>query len=208
MKTFVRFITSASLAMMLIWPAGCGQEEARSDDFHTSGSREADQRAEQRIAQASQIRGSEVGGDGEFDEKNKSLYDRLGGEAGIKAIVDDFVDRAIADPRVNWSREGVKTGGFLGFRDKPIEWDASAQNVARLKQHIAAFLAVAAGGPTEYRGRDLGESHKGMDITNAQFDAAVGDLKASMDRLSVPTTEQKELLSIIESTRPHIVEVR
>ena len=51
-------------------------------------------------------------------------------------------------------------------------------------------------------------AHTGMQITNTQFDASVGDLKATLDKLQIPTAEQKELLAIIESTRPQIVEVR
>ena len=42
----------------------------------------------------------------------------------------------------------------------------------------------------------------------AEFDAAVGDLKATMDKLGVANPEQKELLAIIESTRPQITEKR
>jgi hemoglobin len=47
-----------------------------------------------------------------------------------------------------------------------------------------------------------------MHISNAEFDAAIGDLKASLDKLRIPNKEQKELLAIVESTRPEIVEVR
>ena len=47
-----------------------------------------------------------------------------------------------------------------------------------------------------------------MRITNPEFDAAVGDLKATLDKLQIPNTEQKELLAIVESTRPQIVTVR
>jgi hemoglobin len=50
--------------------------------------------------------------------------------------------------------------------------------------------------------------HKGMAITNAEFDAAVGDLKATLDKLGVGTDEQKELLAVIESTRPQVAEQR
>jgi hemoglobin len=207
MQSFTRLIVLASLTL-LAWPGGCAEEAARDRDFHTSGSREADQRAEQRIARTRQIRGEKAGGEGLFAEENQPLYDRLGGDEGIGAIVDDFVDRALADPRVNWRREGVRSGGFLGIRDKSMTWQAGAQDIARLKKHIADFLAVSTGGPTEYRGQDLADAHEGMKITNAQFDAAVGDLKASMDRLAVPTKEQKELLAVVETTRPHIVEVR
>ena len=52
------------------------------------------------------------------------------------------------------------------------------------------------------------QAHQGLVITNAEFDAAVGDLKATLDKLGMATPEQKELLSIIESTRPQVVEER
>ena len=51
-------------------------------------------------------------------------------------------------------------------------------------------------------------THAAMHIGNPEFDAALGDLKASLDRLQIPNKEQKELLSIIESTRPQIVTAR
>ena len=48
----------------------------------------------------------------------------------------------------------------------------------------------------------------GLHISNAEFDASVGDLKATLDKLQVPNPEQKELLAIIESTRPQVAEER
>jgi len=47
-----------------------------------------------------------------------------------------------------------------------------------------------------------------MHITNPEFDAALGDLKASFDKLQIPNKEQKELLAIVETTRPEIVQER
>ena len=47
-----------------------------------------------------------------------------------------------------------------------------------------------------------------MHISNPEFDAVMGDLKASLDKLKVPNVEQKELLAIVESTRPEIVTER
>ncbi len=47
-----------------------------------------------------------------------------------------------------------------------------------------------------------------MHITNSEFDAAIGDLKASLDKMRIPNREQKELLAIVESTRPQIVTER
>src|SRR5918993_6036298 len=91
------------IAALLI---GCGNKEKEDRDFHTSGSREADQRAEQQVAKVQQLRGE--GGD-EAAAK-KSLFARLGGEKGIDTIVDDGLNRAMSDPRVNVRRRGVMQG--------------------------------------------------------------------------------------------------
>ncbi len=128
-------------------------------------------------------------------EPAKSLYDRLGGETGIRALVDDFVPRAAADEKVNFTRKG--TGH---------EWQATPQNVAQFKERMVQFLGVATGGPQKYQGQDLGTAHKGMKITDREFDALADDLKQSLAKLSVPPREQKELLDIVASTRGVIVE--
>ena len=80
--------------------------------------------------------------------------------------------------------------------------------MAAVKQHIAQFLALSTGGPTVYEGKEMKATHAGMAISNAEFDASVGDFKMSLDKLNVATDEQKELLAIIESTRPQIVSER
>lgn len=201
-KTSQRFYPSFVIAVTLL--AGCGSKEKQDRDFHTSGSREADQRAEQRVAKVQQLRGE--GGDEAAPKK--SLFDRLGGEKGVNLIVDDWINRALADPRVNWERKGITQGGFSLRRSRSIEWQATPQAVARMKKHIAQFIAVATGGPAKYEGREMTEVHGGMHVSNANFDAAIGDLKASLDKLGLPTEEQKELLAIVESTRPQIASER
>jgi hemoglobin len=208
--------------------AGCGSKDAEDRTFFTSGNREADQRAEQRIAKDQQLRGE---GEGKHPMKSDSkeakaiaatspaapkgktnakppLYQRIGAEAGISAIVDDFVTRALADPRVNWERKGVASGGTLGFGKRSMYWDPSADNVNRLKKHLAQFITLATGGQPTYDGKEMREAHWGMKITNAEFDASIGDLKATLDKLGVAIDEQKELLSVVESTRPQVVEER
>jgi hemoglobin len=187
---------------------GCASDEAKDRDFFTSGSREADQRAEQRIAKTQQLRGEGEGGADTANVK-KSLYERLGGEQGVRAIVDDFVTRALADPRVNWERKGIERGGMNIFkRNQSVEWKPTADRVETLKKHLSQFIALSTGGPSTYEGRDMREVHRGLHISNAEFDAAVGDLKATLDKVGVPTEEQKELLAIIESTRPQVAEKR
>ena len=202
---------ASAVALSLALAAGCGNPEQKDRDFHTSGSREADQRAEQRVAKIQQLRGE--GSENEKDGKGgvkvkRSLYERLGGQEGIALIVEDWVNRAIADPRVNWERKGITKGGFGFDRGQSVQWQNTPDNGNRMKKHIAQFIAVSTGGPPQYQGKDMRSSHSGLRITNAEFDASVGDLKASLDNLGLPVEEQKELLAIIESTRPQIAAAR
>ncbi|HEV2293111.1 MAG TPA: group 1 truncated hemoglobin [Tepidisphaeraceae bacterium] len=203
-NTSIRHLRSPVLILAALLLGGCGNKEQQDRDFHTSGSREADQRAEQRIAKAQQLRGE--GGD--EPAVKKSLFERLGGDAGIDKIVEDWINRAMSDPRVNWRRSGLKRGGFSFWRSRSLEWKGDAQAVARMKKHIAQFVKIATGGPATYGGRPMKDVHANMSITNANFDAAVGDLKATLDKLGVPTEEQKELLAIIETTRPQVATER
>src|SRR5262249_15289248 len=125
----------------------------------------------------------------------KSLYDRLGGEPAITAVVDEFVARAAGNPKVNFTRKG--TGQ---------EWEATPANVRVLKKHLVALIGMVTGGPQKYEGRSMKEAHKGMQITSAEFDALAGDLKATLDKFKVPAQEQQELFKIIGSTKDDIVE--
>jgi hemoglobin len=125
----------------------------------------------------------------------KSLYDRLGGEAAITKVVDDFVARAASDPKVNFTRKGTAK-----------EWQATDPNVSHLKKMLVQFISFATGGPQQYAGRDMKTVHAGMKITGPEFDALAADLKASLDALKVPAMEQAELLTIVGSTRKDIVE--
>lgn len=225
--------TVLSLATALAVVSGCGGKAAqkKNSDFFTSGSREADQRADQRMAKAEQLSGTGEGA-GEKDVKKAqvtdsntnspangtnqaaqvqgklSLYDRLGREGGISNIVADFTPRALQDPRVNWDRKGVTQGGFSVHAGKSVTWDANPENVKMLQTHLVQFLVLATGGPAHYEGKEIKTDHANMHISNPEFDAVMGDLKASLDRLRIPNTEQKELLSIVESTRPLIVTER
>ncbi len=179
------FIMIAAVAVQ-----GCGG--SGDTQVSSSGSPEADQRADLRV-------GSQDG----RGQDARTLYERLGGEPTVTAIVDDLAARTIADPRVNFERKDVRSG-MLSGRVKP--WDPSPEHVEEFKRHMVEFITLAAGGPAEYTGRDMHTVHKGMKITNNEFDAMVGDLKTSMDRVGVKTREKRDLLAVIETTRKEIVE--
>lgn len=216
-------VSFALACLALVTFVGCGGRGGKQkDEFFTSGSREADQRATQRMAKEEQLAGQPSGEKssantptGRTDAKSAeeqarlTLFERLGGEEGITAVVDDFVPRALADPRVNWERRGGKSGGvFRRNRTESVAWEPNEQNVGTLKKHLVQFIALATGGPAQYDGKDIKAAHAGLGISNPEFDAVIGDLKASLDKLRIGTKEQKELLAIVESTRPQIVTER
>ena len=142
-KTIFRVVV-LPLAVVLFGGCGAGQQQ-HSRGFFTSGDREADQRADQRMAAAQQLKDTKSGAQPASDTQ-KPLYDRLGGEGGIRDIVDDFTTRAMNDPRINWTRKGVTRGGVI-HRGDSVEWNPTDPNVEQMKKHIAQFLALSTGGP-------------------------------------------------------------
>ena len=181
---------------------GCASNNDGND--FTSGNVEADQRGSALVSKdkkKSSDRSKDV------TEEKTTLYDRLGGEERIRLIVDDFVTRVLEDPRVNWTRQGVSKSG-LSLRRRSVEWSATPENVARLKKHLVQFICVAGGGPAKYDGKPIKPTHAGMRITEPEFDAAIGDLKATLDKLDVPADVQKDLLAIFQSTRLEIAQKR
>ena len=124
-----------------------------------------------------------------------SLYTRLGGEPAIKAVVDDFVARAAGDPKVNFTRVGTA-----------MAWNPSESNVAHLKLGLVNLIGQLTGGPQKYTGRDMKTVHRGMMITDAEFNALAADLAASLDKFNVPAKEKGELMTIVAGTRGDIVE--
>jgi hemoglobin len=126
---------------------------------------------------------------------DKSLFERLGGEVAIRAVISDFVDMSAADPKVNFTRKGIAGA----------EWDATPENVQKLKDRLTEFVAQGTGGPQKYTGEAMKAVHKNMKITNAEFDAMAGHLKVALKKHNVPQKEQTELLAIVESTRKDIV---
>lgn len=119
----------------------------------------------------------------------KSLYDRLGGYNAVAAVVDDFVGRLVADKQFERF--------FVGH---------STDSKKRIRQHIVDQFCAAAGGPCIYTGRTMKDSHMGLGISEADWNAAAKHLVASLDKFKVPEPEKKELLAFVTSLKGDIVE--
>jgi hemoglobin len=120
-----------------------------------------------------------------------TLYERLGGVYSIATVVEDLIDRVMDDPRLNANprvdeaHHRVSRAGFKYLATELVCW--------------------AAGGPQQYSGRSMRESHQHLLITATEWDAFLDDLQQSLDTFAVPPAEQAELKAIVASTRADIV---
>lgn len=124
--------------------------------------------------------------DATFYQKQRSLYQRLGGMEAITAVVEDFVGNVARDKRIN---------RFFAKTDIP-----------RLKRQLVAQICAGSGGPCVYRGRSMKDAHRGLGIRNRHFNALVQDLVKSLDKFNVPAREKGELLALLGPMRRDIVE--
>jgi len=122
-------------------------------------------------------------------QNGDSLYKRLGGYDALAAVTDDFIGRLATD----------KTLGrfFVG---------ASDNSKTRIRQLVLDQLCAATGGPCVYIGRDMKTAHKGMGITEEDWNIAVKHLVATMTKFKVPEREQKEVAGALTTLKADIVE--
>lgn len=108
-----------------------------------------------------------------------TLYDKLGGEATIKAVVEEFYTRILGDPLLKPAFDGV--------------------DMARQKRHQALFISQALGGPKEYDGRSMYEAHRHLNVSDEQFDAVAGHLVGTLRHFGV---EQGDIDTVVGAVAP------
>jgi hemoglobin len=119
----------------------------------------------------------------------KSLYERIGGQAAVMAAVDLFYRKVLADDLT-----------------RPF-FDALDMDAQTRKQ--IAFMTWALGGPAEYRGRDLTTAHgalvRNKGLSDVHFDAVAKHLEATLRELGVPDDLIAEALGIVGGTRAQVL---
>lgn len=120
-----------------------------------------------------------------------TLYERLGGLMPISVVVSDFIDVLVSDPVLN-ANPAI---------------DAARQRVPApyLKYHVTAMVCQATGGPCQYHGRGMVESHAHLNITENEWERMISLFKDTLARHQVPPGETQELLDIVHSTKNDIV---
>lgn len=120
-----------------------------------------------------------------------SLYERLGGLAPISVVVSDFIDALVPDAVLN--------------ANPAIDAARKRVPAAYLKYHVTALVCQATGGPCQYQGRTMKDSHAHLNITDREWDRMVTIFKEILAKHSVPAKETEELLGIVGSTKADIV---
>jgi hemoglobin len=116
------------------------------------------------------------------------LYQAFGEQAGIRSLMDDFVVRLKADPRIG---------------------DQFANtNLENLSRSLTDQLCQLSGGPCVYKGPDMKSAHANMDVTKGHFNALVEVLQQSMDARGIPFTRQNQMLALLAPMHRDTITVR
>jgi hemoglobin len=117
-----------------------------------------------------------------------SLYQRIQYAGGLRRLVDKLYPRVLADPSLLFS--------FKHLDD---------QHLKGLRWHMLTLLAVVAGGPSKYQGRDLHQAHADLQITGNAFDRVLRHLQATLQELEVSQDDQESVLAAVRARRYEVV---
>ncbi|NBB92353.1 MAG: group 1 truncated hemoglobin [Gammaproteobacteria bacterium] len=119
-----------------------------------------------------------------------TLYDQLGRSDGIAALVDDIVDAHLRNPTIK-------------ARYEPLAEDP--ERFEQAKKHLRDFLGMGSGGPEEYAGRSMPDTHYGMNISAAEYMAACDDIMTTLDANDIDEGAKKDVLFIAWSLKDEIM---
>ncbi|MFH0352006.1 MAG: group 1 truncated hemoglobin [Chromatiales bacterium] len=115
----------------------------------------------------------------------RSLFERLGGQEGVTAIVEGLISNIGADPRTRLHFTNIDIGRF--------------------KTKMVEYLCEQTGGPCQYTGGEIKTRHEPLQLGNADFDAFMEDLTKSLDNKQVAQSDKDELLGLLGKLRPDVV---
>jgi hemoglobin len=117
-----------------------------------------------------------------------SLYQRIQYAGGLRRLVNGLYPRVLADP--------LLMAYFKHLNERDLQW---------LRWHMLTLLAVVAGGPSAYQGRDLHEAHTDLHITGEAFDRVAWHLQRTLQDLEVQPEDQQAILAAVQARRDQVV---
>ena len=122
----------------------------------------------------------------------KSLYERLGERKGIEKLVDGIVDRHMINPIIK--------PRFLPYKEDP-------ENLKKIKEHLTEFICAGTGGPQDYTGKTMENTHRGMNISEAEYMAATDDIMETLEDHNIDEKSKNEMLAIAYSLKEQIMKL-
>lgn len=117
-----------------------------------------------------------------------TLYQRLGGAEGIARLVDDLVAAHLSNPIIKTRFENIK-------------------DLDHAKQMAREFFSAGSGGPQAYTGKDMLAAHKGMNISEQEYLAAMDDIVGAMNKNGIDEDAKKDVIAILYSLKGEIIRV-
>jgi hemoglobin len=114
-----------------------------------------------------------------------TLFADMGGKDVITRVANDTADNFLADPRIKATFDNT--------------------NMDRFRVLLAQQFCVVAGGDCTYTGRSMKDTHKGLHLTNADFNAVVEDLQKAMDKEGIGFATQNRFLARLAPMQHDIV---
>ncbi|WP_115047053.1 group I truncated hemoglobin [Xanthomonas arboricola] len=114
-----------------------------------------------------------------------TLYDELGGQAGIEALVETMLSRIADDPRI------VDTFARV--------------NIVMLNERLVQKFCHVADGPCPDTAKSMRQAHAHLVIRDGDFNALVEDLNWAMDQRRIPRRTQNRLLARLAAMHGEIV---
>lgn len=111
-----------------------------------------------------------------------SAYERVGGRPAVKAVVERFYERVLADRNLTHYFTGLDEAGMT-----------------QLKRHQVAMVSQVLGGPREYTGRELGEAHEALKITAIDYRRVSHLLVGTLWEFKVPEDIIFEVSEVLAS---------
>ena len=91
------------------------------------------------------------------------------------------------------------------LEDERINAQFAETDLVNLNDRLVEQFCVELGGPCTYTGRDMAQSHAGLGITEADFNALVEDLVDAMEARGIPRAAQNRLLARLAPMHGDIV---
>jgi len=114
-----------------------------------------------------------------------SLYERLGGEAGIKKFLNNLFDRHLQNPKIS---------PFL----KNVDLD-------KLKRLALEFFSMGTGGPLLYTGRDMRSAHAHLNLTEENFEDSNKDILITLQECEYEQETIDEVFHILNSLKSQVL---